>query len=211
MLPPKNVQPSELWQTLAKRPRPTKTIEFPCKDGSSVGRTCLWILTEDELHTCRKNAREEAVARLGTTAQPSELAYEEIYRNELYVQLACMACRAPENLLVPSFPTPPIARKVLTTDEWGSIVAAYNAFRVEAGPMLSELTPAEMEAWLKTLQEGASRLPLASRLSPEALIDLILFLVSKLTSLQADSGSPGLLQEEPSPQEPEAGTDSSSK
>jgi hypothetical protein len=191
MMPPKDVAPSDLWLALSKRPRPHRTVEFPTKDGS-VGQLALWILTEHELHTCRANAATEARNRLGERSKEgSEVAYEEIYRNELIVQLVCMACRNISDMRVPAFPTAAIARQCLLTDEFWFLYQAYSLFRAESGPMLSELTPAEMNAWLKVLQEGGSRVPLA-RLGLEAVIDLLMHSVASQTSSSTGSGSAGL-------------------
>ncbi len=203
--PPKNVEPSALWVKLTERPRPMKFIDFPSK-GGSPGKLALRILTESELHVCRANATNTAKELLGGESRSGDMGYEDIYRNELAVQLVTVGCRAAEypDGMIPAFPSAKDARKKLTSDEFAVLAMAYKAFQVESGPILSELTKDEMEAWIKLLQEGGSRVPLA-HLSGEAQTDLIMFLVSMLPTSQTASGSAGL-QLEGSPLESERPT-----
>jgi hypothetical protein len=204
-MPPK-IQPSELWLQLIARPRPTTTVEFPTRSGT-VGKVKIWILNEEELHGCRKDARDEAVSRIGSDPK-GDTAFEDIYRNELVIQLLCRACRAVEDPQhVPAFPTPSIARKVLLTDEWAVLFDAYNKYRAESGPMISEMTVPEMNAWIRELQEGGSRVPLA-RMSSEGLTDLVMHLVALHTNSSTGNGSAGSQPDESSPTET---TDASSQ
>jgi hypothetical protein len=198
MMPPKaaSIAPSDLFLAIAKRPRPHTTVPFPAKDGS-VGDLALQLLTIDELHTARVNASKEAKARLGDDGKAGDLAYEELYREEQFVQLVVMACRT-KDLGMAAFPSAAAVRKYLGTDEVGMLVQAYTAFRAEQGPMLSELTVPEMNAWLKVLQEGGSRVPL-SRLGLEALQELVMHLASLLKISSTASGSYTLPADESSP------------
>ena len=189
---PPNVEPSELWMALEKRPRPSKLIPFPVRAGEeSPGQLALVVLTESERHQARANAG--AVAReLCPGASPNDAAYLDVYRSELAIQLVVLACRNPkdEQLRFSTFPTAKHARQVLTTDEFTQLALAYDQFRTECGPVISELTPDECEAWLKALTEGAGRVPLVQH-SGEALIDLVMFLVSRIQSMGISSaGSP---------------------
>ena len=197
-MPPKDVPPSELWHALTQRPRPTTTIEFPTKSGV-IGRTKIQVLTEAELHECRRDARVEANL-LAPDSKPGDTAWEDIYRNELMVQLVCRACRAIEDPTgkVPTFPSPKAAKQILVSDEWAALFMAYSTFRAESGPMLSELTPIEMEAWIRVLQEGGSAAPL-SRMNEDATRQLVLHLVSKLKTSSTVNGSPGSPQDDSSP------------
>jgi hypothetical protein len=202
--PPKDVAPSDLWLKLTQRPRPKTVVPFPSKDktigGESIGDVALWVLTESELHSVRANADKVAKEFCGATSKSGDLGYEDAYRNEAVFQLVCIACRNPSNLSQPAFVHPKLARQILTTDEIAQLAMAYNAFRLESGPLVSEMTAEEMEAWLQVLREGGSRVPLA-RLSGEALSDLVMFLVSKLTP-STGTGSAGSPPGEPSPEPP---------
>jgi hypothetical protein len=198
--PPKDADPSELWQKLTERPRPTCDFQFPGKDknGNPLPPAKLWVLREAELHACRANASKVAKEMVGEAGKVGDLGYEEIYRNEMATEMVALCVRAHDDPTFPGFPSAKAVRQRLTTDEIALIAGAYTQFRVESGPMISELTPVEMEAWLKVLQEGASRVPLA-RCSGEALSDLVMFLVSKIATPSTDTGSAGSPPSESSP------------
>lgn len=198
--PPPNVSPDDLWQALTERPRPTCEFQFPGNDanGNPLPKAKLWILYEAELHACRANASKVAKEMVGEAGRSGDIGYEEIYRNEMASQMSALCVRAHDNPTFVVFPSPKAVRQRLTTDEVALIASAYNQFRIESGPMVSDMTPAELEAWLKALQEGASRVPLA-RLSGEALTDLVMFLVSKIKTLSTGTGSAGSPPSEQSP------------
>ena len=193
--PPKGVDGSALWAQLAARERPTRVVDYPGA-GESPGQVALRILTMNEMQACRANADKEA-KRLLATGTNGDLGYEDIYRNELVVQLVCTACRAPEDTRVPTFPTAKHARDKLTEDDFAVLFEAYKLFKIEAGPILSEMTSAEMEAWITLLQEGGSRIPLA-RCSSGALCDLVMHLIARLPKSPTDSGSAGSPPDVPS-------------
>lgn len=186
--PPKDVSPGDLFRRLSERPRPTKAFTLPRLDGFEFN-VVLRVLTENELHFCRANAQKASKEFLGGEQKVGDLGYEEIYQNDVIVQLVCIACRDAEDPKFPAFPSAKAARLVLTTDEFAVLAAAYNEFRRESGPILSEITPSEMESWIRVLKEGASRVPLA-RLSGEAKSDLILALMEKLSIATGSAGSP---------------------
>lgn len=198
--PPKNVEPTALWLALSTKPRPVSIVDFPASKlpgggvGESIGKVAIRVLTEHELHGCRVNAERTAREMLKDDAKPGNLGYQDIYNNELAFELVYMACRDPDDHGRPVFLHPKLTRELLTTDEVAVLLDAYNLHRAESGPILAELTLAEMEAWIAKLQEGGSRVPLAS-LSGEAKSDLILHLVRKLSTL---TGSAGLPPAEPS-------------
>jgi len=188
--PPKDADPTDLWQRLSTRPRPSKVVPFPVPPGEeSPGDLALVVLTESEMMQVRANADAAAKEALRGDIKPGDLGYEDLYENEKAVQLVALAARKADDPTMLRFPSAKDLRKKLTTDEIGQIAADYTQFRLERGPFVSELTEPELEAWLKVLQEGASRVPF-SRLRTEALIDLVMFLGSKVTQLMA-SGSAG--------------------
>jgi hypothetical protein len=195
--PPAEVESSELWRKLTQRPRPVSDpIDFPESDetGKPVGQYRLRILTETELQYVRATADIAARQIMGKSAPKNgevSFGYEDIYRNELTVQMVAIACRdVNKPHALPAFMSAKHARDRLTTDQFGVIMNAYALFRRDHGPEVAELTVEEMEAWIKVLMEGGKRLPLA-RLTSEALTDLVMHLVSKLKSLSEDSGSAG--------------------
>jgi hypothetical protein len=194
--PPPNVTPEDLWLKLSERERPTTEIDFPAKgkDGKPLGRCKIRVLTEAENHLARGQADIAAREIMKNGApKPGEFSYgyEDIYRNELAVQLVALAFRNVENQKFGLFPSAKDVRNLCTTDELGVMSSAYQQFRVEAGPLLSEMTPDEMEAWLARLQEGgASFGPLVSW-DGVTLRQFIKFLVSKAPTSSTATGSAG--------------------
>src|SRR5271167_2649250 len=191
--PPKGKTGSELFAKLMERPRPTTRIPFPVGAGKqSPGDIILWVLTEAQMMFCRATAEMTAKALLNNETHVGDLGYEEIYRQEMVIEMMAIACRDPEDTNLPIFPTGKHMRDQLTTDEIGVICVSYNEHRRMCGPMISMMTEEELEAWEKLLVEGASIGPLAfARHSSEAKTDLILHLASRLRTLLTGSGSAG--------------------
>ena len=187
--PPKGVDASDLWSKLATRERASTLVDYPGKD-ESPGQVRIRVLTVTEMQECRTAAEKEAKKMLGTETRAGDLGYEDIYRNEIVVQVICKACRQVEDTRAPAFPSAKLARDKLTEDDFAVLFEAYKSWKAEAGPIVSEMTEETLDAWLRVLQEGASRVPF-SQLSSAALIDLILHLAARLPKSQTDSGSLG--------------------
>lgn len=188
--PPKDADPSELWVKLSALPRPVSAEhEFKAKN-AEVGNFVFWTLTAEQLSWVRVEAHKATKALLGEETKPGIIAYEEEYENQRACFLLSLACRQAADPRFPIFATARGLREQLTDDEIAVALVAYAHFRRESGPILEELTPEEMEAWIKLLQEGASRAPLA-RLSGAAASDLILYLVSKLGTSATGTSSAG--------------------
>src|SRR6185312_2958185 len=141
--PPTDVTASELWARLTQRPRPHKVVPFPVRPGEeSPGSLRLQILTEGELHQCRAGA--SAFAREATKSAPiGDLGYDEIYRNELMVQLMAIAARDVNAPALPAFPSAEAARGKLVSDEYAVLYQHYLLLKVESGPIIAEMTEAE--------------------------------------------------------------------
>lgn len=197
--PSAKIEASELFLRLSETPRPVSDpLDFPEKDkktGKPIGQYRLTVLTEHQLHYVRAQADIAARQIMGKMAPKNgetSLGYEDIYRNELSVQLAALACRSVDTPhTMPVFMSAKDARARLDSDQFGVICRAYNLFRLDVGPELAELTTEECDAWIDRLKEGGQRHPL-SRLTLEALTDLLLHSAARLRQLEANgsSGSP---------------------
>jgi hypothetical protein len=192
---PPGGNPTELFRKLMEMPRPSTVVDFPRRnpDGTPVGQFAMTILSESELNEVRAAADRTAKKMLGDAQKEGEqnLGYQDIYRNVSVVELLWRACRASkEEMHIPAFLSPALMRKNLTTDELAVLMDAYLQFKVEAGPIISDMSEAEMDAWIKRLAEGAGRVPL-SLLSSEAKTDLLLRSVALLRSCWTGSGSAG--------------------
>ena len=181
---------SELWVKLTQLPRPVSAEHTLRARNEDVGAVVFWVLTAQELSSVRVEASKATKKLLGEDAPKGNLAYEEEYEEQKALHLLSLACRQPDDPRFPAFPKGELVRAQLTDDEITVALTAYAQFRRESGPIIAELTPDEMEAWIKLLVEGGSRFPLA-RCSGEVLIDLIMYLVSKLPTSATDTSSAG--------------------
>ncbi len=199
--PPKSVEPATLFQRLIETPRPTTKIKYPRRKFDERGKptgdlidveVAIWVLTESELMRARASAEKFAKVQLDDPeiATSKHLGYEDIYRNACVVEVCCLAVRDPADTKLPMFANPDIARRYVTSDEWAALFEAYCLWQAESGPLVSDMDQATMDAWLKVLEEGASRLPL-SRLSSGARDALLMHSVSRPLGSRAGSGSPG--------------------
>jgi hypothetical protein len=196
--PPANASGSELWNRLTQLPRPTRDFTFSHRGTEVTVR--LVVLVEQELAACRAAADDFAKRACGGKPQAGDLGYNDVYRNEIVVQVVCTACRDPQGMSLKSraFPNADLAREQFTSDEWAVLFQAYCEWQADSGPIVSGMTTEEMDAWIEKLQEGASRSPLAL-LSSEQKSQLLLHLVSRLPKSPTASGSVGSPQSDPTP------------
>jgi hypothetical protein len=190
-VPPSSEAPV-YWTKLTELPRPTsEEVTVRVRGVEIEKKVRFWVLTAKELSHARVNASRDTQKLLGEDAKVGNLAYEEEYQQQVAYQLLSLAARQADATGFPFFPRPVDVRDQLTDDEIAVLMVAYATFRRESGPILDEITPDEMEAWIKLLMEGGSRFPLA-RWSGPALTDLAMCLVSKLKAASATgTSSPG--------------------
>jgi len=195
--PPANVEPADLWAKLTTLPRPTQDVPFPRRHPVTKewmqDKLSVQVLTEAELMSARAAADIYAKDLLKDVQRSGDanLGYQDIYRNALVVEVIVRAYRSPNMPgKPPAFPSSQQARKFLTADEFAVLFQAYCTFQAESGPILSSMTPEEMNAWLDRLAEGASSVPLAA-LSSDAKNQLLLHSALLLRKSRTGNGSPG--------------------
>jgi len=91
---------------------------------------------------------------------------------------------------VQAFPSADKMRVAFTSDEIAVLLQSYMMVQRELGPIVSRMSPEEMDAWIEKLQEGGAAFPLVL-LSSEAKNDLVMHLVSRLSDSSTDTSSPG--------------------
>jgi len=178
---------SKLWNRFSELPRPTSASHTFRARGQDVGTLVFRVLTSGELETAIFNAHTATSEKLGEGAKGS-VAFEEFYLERKGVELIVLACRQPDSPAFPVFTSAKDLRENLTDDEIAVLVAGYNIFRAESGPIVSQLDGAELEAWFQLLAKEASRRPLVS-CSGEALTDLVMYLVSRLNAASSTATS----------------------
>ena len=199
--PPNDVPPNELWLKIVAQPRPHDVVDFPRLDAEShepMGKVAIWVLTQLEILQAQEAAGKWVREKLKVDGggRNDDHAYHEIYNNELAVQLLARCCRRVENLKLPFFPSAREARDALSQDEIASLYNAYLLTRVKLGPLQSELSVDEMDAWLDTLEKGGATTGLHF-FSLAALIDLLKASVARTLILRTDASSRGSPHEEP--------------
>lgn len=193
--PSENIPPHEAWLEVTKTPRANRVCDFPRNDpvtGEPICQIAMWVLTEEEQNAC------QAAAELFTRKLLKEIpkgdearrGYDDLYNNAAAIEILYRACRRPDDLSKPFFPSPAEMRRHLTIDEVGVLFNQYMTVQVETGPIISLLSEDEVQTWVKRLGEGGSRFPL-DFLSSEALKTLAWHLALQLFNLQMDTTSPG--------------------
>lgn len=202
--PPDHIPADELWTFITQLPRPTRHVEFPRKDpntGEAIGQVVLQILSQQEQMAACIAAERFARDLLKEYAKKGEegLGYDNVYNNaaavEVLYRATLSASSFDEGEKRPFFPSPKDMREKLSPDEIGILMAAYLRFQSESGPIVSQMTEEEMEAWVKRLAEGGSAFPLY-RCSSDAVTELVMRMASRLYSYWTATSSPGSPQEE---------------
>lgn len=191
--PPKDIPASQLWQSLSSLERPNKTVDFPRFDdeGNSVGQVCIQVLTQLEQAACTKAAEEFARKHL-KDAKQGDLGYERLFSDAFCIEVLWRACRNPDNLMYPAFPSPHEMRDKMTTDQCGMLFEHYLTVQTEFGPMAKTLTGDELDEWIDRLVEAGSAFPFM-RLSSEMQQLLVLHMAFLLRPSPKDSTSSGSL------------------
>ena len=193
---------STLWEEITRVPRPNRDIDFPRIDPVTqepISKCKVYILTQSELQACTA-AAEKYVREMLKDSQPKRdeksSGYEDLYNNEVTVQLLCKALRHPTTMLdngehEPLQPSTVMFKKTMTQDEVGMLMRQYLLVQAELGPIVSHMDKEEVDVWVQRLgAAGASSSPLAF-LSSEALTDLVMHLASRQFNSAMDIGLPG--------------------
>ena len=199
MGPPENIAPADLWAQITQTPRPSRIVDFPRKgeDGQSLGQIRLQTLTQSEQMESASSAERVAKKFMREVVSTAEqnLGYDSVYRNAAAVEILFRSARKVDEPTRFFFPSPDEMRKRLTVDEIGVLMNAYLVTQTELGPIVSQLSEVEAEAWIERLAEGGSRVPLAF-LSSEAQSELLWRMASQIQILRTEQSSLGLQREE---------------
>jgi len=177
--PPKDADPSEVWAKLSQLPRPLSSPHTLVCKGQEVGTVVFRVLSSGELSSVYVNAHRATKEAFGDEDAKGTVAFEEVYSDQKALHLIQLACRQPDAPAFPVFLNVKDVREHLTDDEAAVLLAAYNIFRRESGPILSELSIEDADAIESILAKTGNRFALA-RYNSEAMADLVMHLVSKL-------------------------------
>lgn len=198
--PPAGVKMGRLFTQVTTRGRlPHATVDFPryCEDGTAAARVYMRPLTQRDLDLCRANAAAY-VAEILRTEKDIKWRPEELEDNATASEILAVACRDPEDPDKPFFECGVVETRMCTTEELAMLFSSYNAIREKSYPTLAEMSEADMWAWVKALEEGASEFPF-SRISRARLEAFCLWAARSLTILlRLVSGTPSS-NSQPSP------------
>lgn len=189
---PPNMESSKLFAELTSLPRPHRLVPFPRinpKTGEEF-QVGMWLLTQNEAMLVAAEA-EKTARRLLRDNLPgrneSSKGYDDVYNNASAIELLYRACRDPEHIERPFFPSKQAISDVLTVDEIAILLNHYFTLQVEIGPIVGAMTNDELQAWLEKLAEGGqSSQYFLNSLSLEALKGLLIALAVQLHSSQTD-------------------------
>lgn len=209
--PPKNITPVDLWAQLTTLPRAHRVVPFPRvdADGVALGNVAIVVLDGDDVMlaniNAEKYARDQYKKIVGEIPKADEVneAYSKSFNARASRELIFRSCKRADDCLpdsrgvcttdhgklVPLFPTLEAIGK-LSTDETAVLVRHYMQTQAEVGPIVSNMSKSEMEAWIEVLGKGGSAAPLAL-LSSDQASDLMMFMACRLCSSPTDNNSPG--------------------
>lgn len=197
--PPSDIGASELFLRLQELPRPTELVDFPANnaDGTPVGQVAIRVLTQEENFIC--SAAAESFTRTTLKAEAggsipgkdeAQQGYIDIYRNAVGIELVLKFCRDAKDPNKPVFYTKEQVRRTLSNDQIGVLINYYMITKTRLGPIVADLSEAEMDAWLARLKEGGAAFPLGL-LSSETRDALLMHSVSLLFNSPTDTSSSG--------------------
>jgi hypothetical protein len=193
-LPPDNVAPGDLWAQIIATPRPSRIVDFPRngEDGKPLGQIRLRTLTQSEQMESASAAERVAKKFMREAVGSDQMnhGYESVFRNASAVEILFRASFKVDEWRF-FFPSPDEMRKRLSVDEIGILMHSYMITQAELGPIVSQLSESELEAWIHRLSEGGSRVPLAF-LSSEAQSELLTHMASLIQSFRTDKSLRGL-------------------
>ena len=188
---------STLWASLTQIPRPWKVVDFPRLDPITKkhhGKVAIWVLSQQEQHAATAEAERVVSTLLKDQSRKKtdeNTGYDIMFNNEATVQVLARACRDPENIKRPAFPSAKLMSKEFSTQEIGALMSAYIQVQAELGPIVANMSPEEMTAWLDRIAESAGATVPLYFLSPEMKNELLIFSASRLKSYRTVTSSAG--------------------
>lgn len=188
-MPPKNIDPDDLWSQIITLPRAHRVIESPLElpDGTKA-QIAIMVLTQEESQICTIEAEKFTKKMLkenGGVPKSDEKSegYSTLYENRSAIEVLFKCCRRVGKLDKSFFPSVGEMTKRLTTDQIAVLFREYLIVQQEIGPIISNMTKEELDAWVEKLAKGGSAHFLGF-LTLAAQNQFILYMACQLYSLQ---------------------------
>lgn len=190
---PKDEGGSQIWQLLTAIPRPTRKVPLPRNlpgTRETIGEIPVWPLTHGELIESNAAAEQRMRTLFKDENKKDELnlGYQHSFANELAVQHLWRACRDPNDIAKPAFPSPKAMSLQFTGDEIGVLYNHFLTVQAEIGPITSVMSDEEYEAWVRRIAESGSSDPFDS-LSWDLQRTLVRSMAEQLASYWTDTSS----------------------
>lgn len=195
--------PSELFGKLLQS-KPYQIVDFPRKDPDTdlpLFEVAIMLLSQQETMAVAAAAERQARRIMKDNIPGKEeksKGYDDVFNNASAIELLFRACRHPEDISKPLFPSKEALSDTLLPDEIAILLNHYFTVQVEFGPIVGAMTEAELDVWIKKLAEGGgSSQYFLNSFSWEAMKSLLIVMAVRSRSLETDKSSAGLPQEEP--------------
>lgn len=202
-MPPKNIDPTDLWAQITQMPRAHRIIESPLvlPDGSKVPMG-IWVLTQEESQLCIMEAdkwTKKMLKENGQTYRSDEKtkSYDDLFETRATMEVLFKACRKAHKVEEKFFSTVADMAKKLTTDQIGTIFREYLIVQQEIGPIIDKMEQYEFDAWVEKIAVGGSA-HFLGLLTLGAQNQFIVSMACQLHNLQMDKCSLTTQPEEPS-------------
>lgn len=214
-MPPKNIDPTDLWSQITTLPRAHRVVPFPRMnaDGVPIGNVAIVVLDGDDVTlaniNAEKAAREQYKRIVGELPKNDEVneAYSKAFNARASRELIYRSCKKANDCqpdyrgvcivdherLSPMFPTLEAIGK-LSTDETAVLIRHYMQTQAEVGPIVANMSKDEMNAWIEVLGKGGSSAPLAL-LSSDQANALVMHMACQLCDSQTANNSHGTPQD----------------
>ena len=193
--------PSELWTKLTERPRPSQVLELPCKykDGRSLGRVRMRVLTKREEDECRIRGLEKmhAVKERHPTLDLESSEGKDLVADAQVREVLWMSCQSVEDhqdrekrpdgppVYAQAFQSPEAIDDVMASTEIEVLWLAYKLFKHKCGPHEDCIwDPKSVTLWVQRVVEGAKEHPFLHSSWPQ-LVELNAWLTSRVYLLSA--------------------------
>ncbi|MDI3282113.1 hypothetical protein QHF83_02285 [Polyangium sp. 15x6] len=197
-MPPKDIKPYDLWEQITALPRPHRVVPFPRfnEDGESLGDIAMVVLTQEEVTAANISAEKyvrktfkDNVGEIPMVNEKSE-GYANLFSSRASTEILFRACRKVDDVEKAFFPSREAIGQRLTTDEVAVLMNHYMRVQSELGPIVSNMSQEEMDAWVEMLAEGGNAYPL-DLLSSVQLTTLLVYMASQLHASRKANSSPG--------------------
>jgi hypothetical protein len=186
---------------LSQIPRYHRLVPFPCKlEEGSWFEVAMVVLTPEEIISAKSQAEKQTRAHLKDIVEKGEassISYKEIYNDYLTVNTLFISMRHPRDIDKFALPSREILTKAtwMTTDKLTILQEQYIQ-TVAKQPEIADLSAEELQTWLRTIiKDGTDVSFLVDSCSLRMLKDLVITLVSQITSLKATTSYVGTPQE----------------